>query len=1569
MHSYTINNCHTTSNIDKLSHVDTDTDSQLPHNCQLLNYNDDVDNIIENVLMDNSNDSYESLSNFIDSITNDNTKLEELLDCQSESSEIDSIPSIETSKVVSNNTSEQPSTYFSKKPQYNDTKDIKKPIEQGSSKKYFEVIPSMDAPTLSTDYKTLEESPFSSVNQKVDLQICMPYVLPEEIEDVLMGNYNNSYRSLDNFIESITNDNISLDNLIDNHSELIDPDSMTLIEESEATSNNKNLSSSKQHPTYLSTKRPYADTEDIKITEHSSSKKYCEIISSMEHTSQNTECKTPEESFFTFSNQQVSLQIGIPHVLPEELELVSHSYKHNDLCLSKLNISMYEYAIKKINVDNNNILNKAILMEIKNDIVTNGFIKSCIDVSSTYSNIRIYIANKISSYINDIINTEDIVTTPGMSISDIKDSYISNQNFFSKLWEHCKEMAKNICKIRDEEITPLIQNYVSSNLVKSLSNGTYKITADKKNNLSDLLKRLITENINNLPHNIKSAIRDFDETDILKSMFVKLHGTYVSKSFIKNAISIYTFDRLAMENESLKIDVSSIKIKLKKLFQESIIIIGGKIFSPNKSAVTLIIDHLLLDMNSIYSTDKTKLINEISQQHMSGGVDKSHINKDGEYYCEKALTTLDSSILPEILPEGIKLVSDIYNHNDIFSSKLNISIYEFAIKKINIDENKILSNAILECLGDKDTTDNISKSSIDISHACSNIREYISNEVSPYINKIMIIENIFMTPGMYLSDIHHKCVSNQNFFDRLYKHCKEIAKNIDKVKHKKFFHIIKNCIYFNTGSDLKVNAEKISSNEINKISPSLKSLIIDIIHNLPLKIKYVIENLDLLDVSECMFTQIHGVYIDKSLIGKIEKILLSKLMLENKNINAETYSGSIKKKLEYILQTSIILHDGKTFLPNKSIVSSMSDHLLLDIANTQSKLFIRKKAEKLLKQQSDKNKILESPTSFVNQDSNLQKQLKYVVSDKILLTSTKYRYNNICSAELTVSIYENAIKKINVDDVELLRDAILEEFYDRIKSKGLDKSLIDISTTYSNIIKYVSDKVSLYINYIAHIEDITITPGMSASDINHECTSNHAFFDKLRKCCINIEREIDKNPSEHFVPLVQRKIFFYSSTNFCIDIIGRRWIWVKNIFSGLIKKLAIDIVRNLPQKIKSVIEKFNQDDILENMFAPLHGVHLTKSLIKNIIDIYTTDKLMAENKHLKIEVDKDLIKNKLEKILEKSVVFHQGKAFSPNKYTTSLMVNYLLLDFSQNISERGIYHKLFVETEELKENHNKMNSNNEHKYCIESIKSIYECAIEKIIIDDDKVFMGVILKEFKNNIDSSSFNETCINLSVTYSNIVKYISDKISPYINRIVIIADVLITPGMSISYIKRKCMSNLAFFDRLYGYCKSIVKNVSEVPHENFLTLFDLGNETDINNVDINVKNRVLLALKFLIMDTIINLPEKIMFVIDKFEPIDISSGIFTTFHNINVTKLFIRNATDACVKISKEIRGNRSIKFSSYLLEKTKLEELAKKSVILVGETAFLPSESTAKSIVDHLLSDMEKISHDEEESKLT
>ncbi|WP_242641405.1 hypothetical protein, partial [Candidatus Ichthyocystis hellenicum] len=98
MHSYTINNCHTTSNIDKLSHVDTDTDSQLPHNCQLLNYNDDVDNIIENVLMDNSNDSYESLSNFIDSITNDNTKLEELLDCQSESSEIDSIPSIETSK-------------------------------------------------------------------------------------------------------------------------------------------------------------------------------------------------------------------------------------------------------------------------------------------------------------------------------------------------------------------------------------------------------------------------------------------------------------------------------------------------------------------------------------------------------------------------------------------------------------------------------------------------------------------------------------------------------------------------------------------------------------------------------------------------------------------------------------------------------------------------------------------------------------------------------------------------------------------------------------------------------------------------------------------------------------------------------------------------------------------------------------------------------------------------------------------------------------------------------------------------------------------------------------------------------------------------------------------------------------------------------------------------------------------------------------------------------------------------------------------------------------------------------
>ncbi|WP_092343188.1 hypothetical protein [Candidatus Ichthyocystis sparus] len=57
--------------------------------------------------------------------------------------------------------------------------------------------------------------------------------------------------------------------------------------------------------------------------------------------------------------------------------------------------------------------------------------------------------------------------------------------------------------------------------------------------------------------------------------------------------------------------------------------------------------------------------------------------------------------------------------------------------------------------------------------------------------------------------------------------------------------------------------------------------------------------------------------------------------------------------------------------------------------------------------------------------------------------------------------------------------------------------------------------------------------------------------------------------------------------------------------------------------------------------------------------------------------------------------------------------------------------------------------------------------------------MDEILRKF--NIDKSS-----INLSVTYSNVRNYISDKIHPYLDNIIRVTDILISPGMSISYIK---------------------------------------------------------------------------------------------------------------------------------------------------------------------------------------
>ncbi|WP_141663221.1 hypothetical protein, partial [Candidatus Ichthyocystis sparus] len=1005
--------------------------------------------------------------------------------------------------------------------------------------------------------------------------------------------------------------------------------------------NNEVMELEKKHQICLGTKRKFDDNEYLQNIEQNSE------ISGL--------CET------TFK-EELSTAMSKKYKYQKETTFASKLYTFADIRSSKFTVGIYENAVKKINIDDGNLLRNAILIEFKKKIITKGFDESSMNIYPTYLNILKYVLNKVYQYISNIAPVTDISITPGMSILDIKNKYIANKIFFDRLDEYCKETAKEIELVPHEDFLYTIQTSIKFGSGKSLVTSVRKIATPRRNRLTTLSKNLVIDNIFNLSSKIKSVIANLEIADVSKSSFAYIHGAYVSKSLIRSVLNVYYCNMSVTENGYLKINRYILKEILKKEFEKSVIFIGGKTISPNKSTLELMARYLLTDITTLYFRNGYKLIIEDSDPDPDPDSEKDtpkyfynreklnvwqSITKSNSYnnqctasnaYEKQQSPNNEKNTLQNYskytMPEELELSSKVYEFTDIDSISTK-SIYENAVDKIDIDEKFLLREIIMAEFKEKIKLSGYDGFSIDISQTYSNIHKYISDRFHGYINRVTISTDISITPGMSISDIKREYISNKIFFNRLNEYCREIATNVERIQAEKFLGKIQNNFYFGSSKCIDSSANfgigKSPYRRKRLLSVEVRSLIVHTIRNLPFKIISAIEKFEEAEVLESVFALLHGVYVNKSFIRNILNI-------------CETKKSHKKDRIAEELRKSVVLIENMTFSPSKSLVESMTNYLLMDMENYYANEEQPSTSFNMINQ-DDTTKCTStfgiSSEKYHNMISRIKSHLpvfEYICStelktpedhpsdtgeeqeyvaqnyvnnimpDNLLIAKKSYNYINIYSTGLTTSIYKNIIKKINFDSDRLISDAIIEEFKDKIVDYNTYKANEKIADTYSNITRYILDKISPYIDDIVSTTDVVITPGMSIPCVKHKYVHNKDFFYKLRESCKKIVIEIDKIPHEKFSHIIQSYINLSSNTDLCANI-KRIGIFRRNKITALIKLSILYFLYNLPNSIASEIEKIDINNISEYLFVKIHGIYIPKSLIRNITKIYTINKI------------------------------------------------------------------------------------------------------------------------------------------------------------------------------------------------------------------------------------------------------------------------------------------------------------------------------------------------------------------------
>uniref|UniRef100_UPI000B2AE8BB hypothetical protein n=1 Tax=Candidatus Ichthyocystis sparus TaxID=1561004 RepID=UPI000B2AE8BB len=577
------------------------------------------------------------------------------------------------------------------------------------------------------------------------------------------------------------------------------------------------------------------------------------------------------------TTKRVNLKQSIDNKNEIKKNINLNSYTRSSLWHTKINSRIiYRDAIKKIDIDSNGLFKDSVLEKMVKIIKRRRLLKSSIDLSPTYSNIRKYALEKISSLLNEDTIDLDITITPGMSLSDLRSNCISNNSFFKKLRENCEKIVKDLQLTPDNYLSHVFQWHIIFHLNNSSNSTKIKLHAPKYKNLSKL-KELIIDTISKLPNSIICEIEKFDQNNIVNALFSNIHGVLVAKSSIKNLSIFFNYNKNKFVNERFYDNLNSLNDLLEKIgniVRESCIFHEG-VFSPNESTTEQLSKYLLSDMYGISSKFHKKLklpakdmskyqelMDSIRLDHnytkcpiadtpmkKEPQIPESHPISEtcttpseiidiknekteisNSYNNEQTATTSD--IKNASKPEQYSITKEFnikpYRRINLCSTEFRSSIYEDAIKKIDIDSNEIFKNSVLEKIGRYITIRGLTKSSLNLSQTYSNISKYLLNKVSPYISDIMTTTCICITPGLHLSDIKNNCLSNNIFFERLSKRCKKIIESINVIPDDYFLNIIQSNIYFSASERLAVARKR---NKRKKFCSEVKLLIMDTIYN------------------------------------------------------------------------------------------------------------------------------------------------------------------------------------------------------------------------------------------------------------------------------------------------------------------------------------------------------------------------------------------------------------------------------------------------------------------------------------------------------------------------------------------------------------------------------------------------------------------------------------------------------------------------------------------------------------------------------------------------------------------
>ncbi|CUT17875.1 hypothetical protein Ark11_1059 [Candidatus Ichthyocystis hellenicum] len=904
------------------------------------------------------------------------------------------------------------------------------------------------------------------------------------------------------------------------------------------------------------------------------------------------------------------------------------SYRINNLWHTKSNSRIvYIDAIKKIGIDNDGLFKRSVLKKMGKIIEERNLLKSHIDLSQTYSNIRKYVLYKISSLFEDDTIDTGILITPGMSISDLRSSFISNSIFLKKLREHCGKIKKDIRVTPNNNLSRIFQSNIILNNSGYLNSTEPKIRFQpKKDRFIPDLKELIIDTVSNLPNSIIYEIEKIDPKNIVNSLFSGVHGVLVSKSLIKNIKLLFTSNRHEFEfaNKRSYDNLNSFNKLLGKIANivRKFCIFHDGFFLPDESTVEQLSKYLLSDMYGVSSKFHKKL-NLLNQniQKPQGSIDNVNLKSNYTKDMTTPITRDTDQSKQETMTKEFGLKKP-YRKTNLLSAGNTSNIYECAIKKISIDNNFRFKDNVLEELGAYITTRGLTKSSINLSTTYSNVRKYVLDKISPYISDAITTTDVLITPGISLSDLAYNFASNSIFFEKLSKSCEEAVKNIKLVPSNYFSGIIQSHIYFNSPERL------ISTRKKNKLCSAIKLLITETISNLPNNIIHEIKKFNHNEITDGLFVNIHNVHLQKSLIRKLELIFNSNKLSDNKFISNLNLLNNLLTKIFIEVESHPVLHEGKIFFPGEHTAKLLSKYLLSDMYSIPTKIHKKLTLNKHIKDnmsESNYEKSSETNVCYNMKISSLNNPLLIPQQKKL-----KWDHDPISP----ISIYKLALSRIDIDKSDFECSFIDKSKHYRSIAKYLsrkEKIDIDLSITYTNVKNYILKKFSPFLKEIEEETrtKIKLTNGMTIDELVLSYASNQEFLDKLREFCNKVIIGIKDGSNNALIDLIQLRIPLGIEISKKIMMNKER----KNSFLNEMEKLLITNISNVPKTIAESIKLVPHADIINGYFSNFYDMYVdNKSLLKAKI-IFDTITLKVINDPLLSEsldkIDKTMKRNRI----------------------------------------------------------------------------------------------------------------------------------------------------------------------------------------------------------------------------------------------------------------------------------------------------------------------------------------------------